>query len=345
MDLAEIQKEVGDGFVYAVRHPTAPLTIYNYSPRAQWEKHWTPATMACRGLIVHDSGKIIARPFSKFFNYEEVIEQIPHEPFEAFEKLDGSLGIIYWNGERLAVATRGSFTSEQSEVATKLLSNYPSLALPDGLTILVEIIYPSNRIVVDYGGRTDLIILAMIKTDTGEEIPYDQLHSFALRAGMPIAKRFDGMADIASIRAFNRDNFEGFVLRFSSGFRCKVKLAEYVRLHRLLTAITPRSVWEELKSGRGITEFIDRVPDEFMAWLRSVEAKIRSDFDAIKMECAGAFRSDFADRKSAAAYITQQKYPGILFKMLDGKDPSEQIWKLIYPPAARAFRCGDESVA
>jgi RNA ligase len=80
-----------------------------------------------------------------------------------------------------------------------------------------------------------------------------------------------------------------------------------------------------------------------MRWLRGVEGSIRSDFAAVQEECRRVFRTDFPTRKEAAEYFKKQKYPFILFQMLDGRDTSETIWKQVYPAASRAFRC-DEPV-
>lgn len=73
------------------RHPNLPVTLYDYSQVCQFERCWTPETMQCRGLVVHDNGTVIARPFPKFFNVEEHDEPLPSEEFEVFDKLDGSL--------------------------------------------------------------------------------------------------------------------------------------------------------------------------------------------------------------------------------------------------------------
>src|SRR4028119_412849 len=109
-----------EGYVCVQRHPTAPLFIYNYTPKAQYERVWNEVTLQCRGLILDEGGKVVARPFRKFFNLEEV-DSLPAEPFEVYEKLDGSLGILYWTGEQAFIATRGSFTSEQSRKANQIL--------------------------------------------------------------------------------------------------------------------------------------------------------------------------------------------------------------------------------
>lgn len=349
IDLDAIAREIEAGYINRTKHPTADLFIYNYSPRAQWEQHWTPETMMCRGLILDGKGSIVARPFPKFFNYEQVLDQIPNEPFEVFDKLDGSLGILYFDGERFAIATRGSFTSPQAVEATKML--YERMAdSPDaynfvhdcaafGVTALFEIIYPQNRIVVDYGTRREIVLLAGVVRTSGEELA--EINPPPQWDGFPIVKRFDGMTDIEAIKNTHRDNAEGFVLRFASGFRCKVKLAEYVRLHKLLTGITPRHIWEELKAGRGVATLADRVPDEFYQWVNNVAAKLSDDYATIEGECQILHLSDFPDRRTAAAYITKQKYPSILFSMLDGKPYADAIWKLIKPTASKAFRCDE----
>lgn len=67
----------------------------------------------------------VARPFPKFFNLDEAIangEQLPAEAFEVTEKLDGSLGILYWLDGEPRLATRG----------TSMVEAKPALALPDG---------------------------------------------------------------------------------------------------------------------------------------------------------------------------------------------------------------------
>ena len=48
---------------------------------------------------------MIARPFEKFFNYEEIcgseeLRKVETEKFEVYEKLDGSLGL---DGQRLRI--------------------------------------------------------------------------------------------------------------------------------------------------------------------------------------------------------------------------------------------------
>ena len=97
MDTKFLNKMIAEGYVKVAFHPSEDLYIYNYSQTAQYERVWNEVTLQCRGLILDGKGKIIARPFPKFFNLGETENQIiPPLPFEIYEKMDGSLGISYW---------------------------------------------------------------------------------------------------------------------------------------------------------------------------------------------------------------------------------------------------------
>lgn len=88
-------------------HPTLPLTIYNYSRTCQYERLWDPVTLDCRGLVLDNYGNVIAKPFPKFFNMEELSDsEIPNESFEVFEKMDGSLGICFYYEREMTLDER-----------------------------------------------------------------------------------------------------------------------------------------------------------------------------------------------------------------------------------------------
>jgi len=97
LDLNILNKYISEGLVVKNDHPTLPISIYNYSRTCQYENKWDEITKMCRGLILDQEGNVIAKGFNKFFNMEEhQPEEIPNETFEVFEKLDGSLGILFW---------------------------------------------------------------------------------------------------------------------------------------------------------------------------------------------------------------------------------------------------------
>lgn len=331
---ALLLQRIADGYVQVQTHPTAPYSIYNYTPRTQFERAWDEVTLACRGLILDAEYQVVARPFAKFFNMEEVpAAALPAEPFEVYEKMDGSLGVLYWLDGQPYIASRGSFTSPQSQKANALLYSTYAHALPHldpAQTYLFEIIYPENRIVVNYGDREELVLLAAIDRETGTEtLP---------EIGFPVVKRYDGINDLGQLRALEEDNREGFVVRFRSGLRVKAKFAEYVRLHRLITEVSTLTIWEHLRDNRPLDDLLERVPDEFYHWVKATLASQQAAFDAILATAQAEFRV-LDTRRETAEYFKQCQHPNLMFFLLDGKTDqlAQAIWKRIRPTFSKPF--------
>lgn len=321
------------GYLHIQNHRELPLLIHNYSPKTQYERIWNDVTLASRGLITDLEGIVVARPFPKFFNLDEHISTVgplPEEPFEVFDKMDGSLGILYHYKGHSSFATRGSFHSEQADRANAILQRkYSQVQFDPSITYLFEIIYPENRIVVQYGELEDLILLGMIETSTGLEIPLQDI-------GIPLVTRYQGIQDLEQLRTLEESNREGFVIRFAGGLRVKLKFEEYVRLHKVLTGVTKRTIWEYMRDGLSMDDLLDRVPDEFYQWVKQVKTELQESYAEIEAICKSEFRP-IPVRKEAATYIMSCTYPRILFRMLDGRNYSDIIWKMIYPEHAKAF--------
>lgn len=333
---ALIQPYLDEGLVKAQHHPSAGLTIYNYTVRCQYERAWDEVTKMCRGLILDGDGNVMARPFAKFFNLEELSEaEIPQESFRIYEKLDGSLGVLYWDGATPQLATRGSFISEQAQRGTAMLHRDYQAAFPHldpRLTYLFEIIYPANRVVVNYGTEEKLVLLAVRETASGRDL---DIADFA-HLGFPLAPLHDGL-DYVNARSLAEHNAEGFVVLFEGGFRMKLKFAEYVRLHRILTGVSALTVWDAMRTNTSFEAMLEGVPDEFYAWVQSTRAGLLEQYRAIEAQCRAEFK-DLGSRKETALYFQTCTYPAILFKMLDSKPYDDAIWKLVRPGYARPFK-------
>lgn len=352
--LPELIDMMEQGYVVRRRHPEFPLWIYNYTARAQYANVWNETTMTCRGLITDAAGDVVARPFKKFFNLEQV-QQLPQEPFKIYEKMDGSLGILYWWNGIPYIATRGSFDSPQAILATNILrSRYMDALLSPFNTYLFEIIDPSNRIVVDYGDRSELVLLAIIDTRTGFEFPLQDI-------GFPIAQEHDLFgADTVShatdkkydvlsyYRAVNMPNREGFVVRFAGGLRVKIKMQEYLRLHKLLTGVNEKRIWECLSTGAGVDAMIERVPDEFHDWVKKTAESLQLQYAGIERRARNIFAAteleanESTTRKDYARVFSRSPLKSILFAMLDEKPYSHLIWRMIEPKNTAPFRMGEE---
>lgn len=136
---------IENNLIASNKHPEYDIWILNYSPKTQAKKAWDEYTISCRGLIVDADGNILARPFQKFMNFEE------HDPseidmsidFDIYDKIDGSLIILFYYKERMCwiIASRGSFISEQSIEAKKMINSNVYNTLNTEYTYLFEIIY------------------------------------------------------------------------------------------------------------------------------------------------------------------------------------------------------------
>ena len=258
IDLNLFREHEAQGLITCRNHPTADLLIWNYTQHCQFERAWNDVTMQARGLITKPDGTIVARPLNKFFNVEEYQGQIPLSAFIVTEKMDGSLGVLYHVSGKPYIATRGSFTSEQAIKANEILQKkYSSFTFDPAWTYLFEILYPQNRIVVDYGEIEDLVLLSAIHTESSNE-----LDIWLLDWPFPIVKRYDGIKDISELKKLEEPNKEGFVVRFESGLRLKCKFEEYVRLHRLITQCTTRTIWDLLRNNQTFDDLLEKVPDE-----------------------------------------------------------------------------------
>jgi RNA ligase len=344
IDVVAFREQEERGFVTCRSHPMHDLLIWNYTPKTQYEHNWNDVTMQARGLITNLDGTVVARSFAKFFNLEEYQEAIPLEPFKITEKMDGSLGILYFIDNKPYIATRGSFTSEQAAKANDILyTKYGGITglFKPSYTYLFEIIYPGNRIVVNYGGTEDLVLLAVIETETGEEYDIHNPDFVKLCRGIfPIVRHYDGIKDINELKKLEEPDKEGFVIRFESGLRLKCKFSEYVRLHRILTQCTARTIWELLRDNQSFDDLQEKVPDEFYNWVNTTRDTLQAQFENIEINAARIFMQvkDLPTRKEQAAIVCKHAYSAVVFSMLDGKPYADIIWKQLKPQAEKPFR-------
>lgn len=323
---SELDGAIADGLVRTNAHPEADLWILNYTEKAAYDAVWNNVTLNCRGLIVDINGEVVARPFPKFFNYGQVgCPEIDIDaPAIVSDKMDGSLGILYLDNftGKYAIATRGSFTSDQAIHATELLrTKYANFKPIPGWTYLFEIIYPENRIVCDYDGMDDLVLIGMVNIESGGSVT-------AFTGGWrgPVTEIFQWENMRQALEANPRPGKEGFVVHFlDSDIRVKIKQEDYIALHRIVTNLNARSVWQAMLDDK-VQELIEQIPDEFHDFIRGVERDIENDvweshgivvraFKRIKADMAAAGEST---KKDFALRAKDHNYSWALFKCWDG---------------------------
>lgn len=198
----------------------------------------------CRGLIFNPDGKIMSRPFHKFFNVNERDETQSHKidllkTHTILEKMDGSMIRPLRVNGKLRLGTKMGITDvsilaeKWLHAKPKLLTEFMDILLQQNVTPIYEFVAPNNRIVIDYKD-TDLVLLAMRHNITGEYLDISQFRDvkdfmFTL---VPAYGSITGeMSDYVDT-ARQRKNREGDVIIFDDGHMVKIKNDWYVQLHR-----------------------------------------------------------------------------------------------------------------
>lgn len=343
------------GWIKKTDHPSLPISIYGYTRTCQFESRWDDVTTDCRGIILDQEGNLIARGFPKFFNWEETDLSRPnHEHVHVQKKADGSLGILFYYADQWILATRASFMSDQAIKGMDIIQrNFDLDKFPKEYTYVGEIIYPENRIVIEYGSREAFVFLSIFlgQDELNWNTALAVLHSLDIPQEEIVECRTifkpEELSRILMRADGEIDNEEGYVLRFyPSNYRIKLKFNEYVRLHRLLTNFSNLDIWRSLSQGEGVTEFLDRVPDEFDRWVRGQVDLFQTQYSDFERTCRFATKENFAIPKKYFAEKIKNfdpKYKPVMFAMYDQKGYSHIIWRQLRPVYQKPFwQKGDE---
>lgn len=351
MDAADLARAIADGYVTNRLNDSGTLAILNYTPKAQYDNHWTDVTKACRGLIYDtETSEVVARPFEKFFNWDQgAVKYPPPGPVLRMPKMDGSLGILYTEVDpqkfdssvtsRYKIATRGSMNSEQAVWATRKFNDmlyitgeamdfFPAV----GKTYLFEIIYPENRIVVNYGDQERLTLLDVIDNETGfSDTSEFEACDWPDKVERVLLPGFDSgqVVDIPP-------GEEGFVYLWPvRNFRTKMKAAEYIELHRIIFNLTPKNIWRAMVAGKSLEEIKEPFPDEFYDEINGIWANLEAAVMLISDKVFTEYNSidPTLDRKSFASAVKKRprQIQGMLFALKDGKDIRESILRMVEP--------------
>jgi RNA ligase len=227
-------------------HPELDLVMYNYTGVAhnvlyRFPDGWVPTLRLCRGIVFSRTGRLVAHPFPKFFNcgeHPETVDLPSDVPWTATEKMDGHLGILfYWRGAWRAT-TRGSFTSPSAQLCATIMRRDRLRGrwhrwISTDLTILVEIVDPETRVHLDYGGRSELVLIGAYDRATLDDFQLERLARLRRMLGLPAAEHHDGH-DLDELKVLMQDRSvrgrEGLVVRFDNGLRVKFKFTSYLGL-------------------------------------------------------------------------------------------------------------------
>ena len=252
---------------------------------------FNPTLILARGLILDEQKQeIVALPLPKFFNVGELKEgrhdsllrflDYQHKGglYQVTEKVDSSLGIVYFYNDKWNVSTKGSIeNSEQSKKGTSILARYKIEYLNPIYTYLVEIVYPENRIVVPYK-EEKLVLLRMYNNTTYEDMG-NELTSLAELTGFDLPKvyepNFDALVKSTKYLPYTK---EGYVLQYQNGLLEKLKGEEYCKIHRILSRVTPLFVWEDMRDMSTVNN-LNLLPEEFQLDYFNIKQILQDNFD------------------------------------------------------------------
>ena len=344
----QLRRGVNDDLVY--ERQFGDLYIYVYTQTAVSKRIWNNTTRMARGLILDKDGNVVARPFDKFFNlferYETEPGNLPKDKFHIEEKLDGSLGILFNYKDKWDISTKGSLQSDQAKFAREeLLKLYDFRDLDPNWTVLTEIIYPDNRIVVDYKDYVGLRLLAIRNRHTGEEVPAGRIPIIADKMGMDCRETYECsnlLESLLSIKSSNcieefpfEHNSEGFILKWDSGFRVKIKNPWYLQIHKALDKCNLRHILDMLE-GREYRSVFLSLPKELQAQFDDIYSQLRTMLWRVETEMKSAFDSldnkKNPNRKEFALEVNikvKPDYRSAMFSLYDGHDIRHHIFKVV----------------
>lgn len=306
--------------------------IFNYLDIAEGQNRWNFFERVSRGLILHaKTGEVIARAFDKFFNWQAYGRATDAAISRVIEKMDGSLGILYRDGNDYKVATRSDFKNPQCQFANQFIKRFNLSDLPEEYTLIFEIIYPKNRIIVDYGERQDLVLLGVRNRFTGELLAWSKVIDLAKNYGfsLPTVYPFHSLKELLDNTEQLSGLEEGYVVEFSDGQFFKFKGKRYIELSCMTLGLSFQNIVNALEN-HTYEKFIAALPEEFIQQAEDYKQEVLIIYQNTLLQAQQAFvQAPREDRKNFALWA-QQNHPTLrpyLFALWDNADLRPLIYK------------------
>jgi len=262
----------------------------------------------------------------KFFNIgEPQCPPLPKLMYEIYEKVDGSLG-IFWFDYKLGswrCTTRGSFDNDFTRFALDWWNEYVDHKMvPKRFTIMAEICFKDDPMARAAHHDEGLYMVAIRDNYSGHDIRPSGTKSWGLlRAGDM------GSLTIGEIqkRRDTEEGTEGWVVRYSNGLRVKVKTLWYLRIFKALNSLNVRTISGLVTESK--ENWLYEIPDD----LREEAAEIWNDFESeyrkrLRVVYAAYAKLAILPTRKEFAIAAKETYPGIvhwLFQLLDSNDIEE----------------------
>ena len=338
-------------------HRQGDLVGFKYTNETIYAEDWDEVTLNARGIVFNEkTGEVVARPFKKFFNYQEFFdgegnhstlyyklpsEWLPNISGHAryMEKVDASLGIVFYNWDtgEWRVKTGGSFDSDQARWAQKWFDeNINTLFLIQNRTYLFEIVSNEDIHPIHYDFE-GMVLLGVISNNTGEEYSLETIKETAtlLKVRMAQVYDFDNFYKAVEWAKKLPKTQEGLVITFDNGFKCKAKSDEWCKLAKMFEGLNKWDVWvaydiegdyfhahvDKHNGYKPIDDEVLFIPEELpdiREYAESVRTRV-AEMTTEAIDIAKAAQSYSSERKFQFQYVNTN-YPktvGLVMKALD----------------------------
>lgn len=234
-------------------HKELPLVILNYNHLESPKNN--PITNECRGLVLENNGNLVARSFSRFYNWGECQDEMPLFDWDSCtseSKKDGSLILIFYFDGKWYANTRGSFgmmpmfgsqwqadyhkmpmdfTWNQGFLKTLNINSLQELdsKLDRKITYVCEFCSPWNRVVITHKNP----LMYLITCFEGESEIGPQKNSVFQEIEIYPLKNVDDITKF--VNKHSGDVFEGIIVKDKNLRRWKFKNPDYVLRHRIMS--------------------------------------------------------------------------------------------------------------
>lgn len=298
----------------------------------------------CRGLIFDKSGKIVSRPFHKFFNISEREEtQINNISLSSdhfvMEKMDGSMIRPFDYGEGLAIGTKMGITDiavAAHAIVSPALESWMESQIANNVTPLFEFVSPDNRIVVKYK-EPNLVLLAIRDNFTGEYLDINEHQANTFINVVPMYGSINSNLDDYIARQRVKENREGDIIS-DGNMRYKIKNDWYVQIHKTKDRIQFKRNILKLILDNQLDDLLPHLDKEDLQHVRDYEADFHAKFDVCVKEWDANANAVIAqsqgDRKRLATEILPNsdipKWQWMyVYKVADGHKMRDLVMKYI----------------
>lgn len=341
-----LQAAINAGLVREQQHSSFPLSIYNYTQRCSNSRHWDNITRACRGLVIDRSNRRLVIPcVPKFFNqFEPEAAKVDLNNCRITMKNDGyMIQILEDEQYGLLVTSRGSFDSRYADYARNMLG---SESLIKGLNYVCELChdFPGDEAIIVTRHPTDKLYCWSVLDRSYRE------HQLELPSVLEPTRVFTA----TEAAEYMNGQVEGIVIEdLATQGRIKCKTDWFIAMHRAISGISRRGVWDSLRHGDDVPEqfavykVVDggeqripvEIPDELLPTVDSWVEELSNNYHSVVNEIDSWSRVTIERGMDNRAIANNQDLgisrtmKSLLFMKNKGKEEAmeQTVWRMIKP--------------